>query len=859
MSADDPSASGPTPTPDGWSEETATAFIRELCPYPDLYDNQWDGIETIRAAGTEQGFSVIEGACGTGKTLMALAAGLSLVRDPGTRYERVMCLTSVKQQLRAFEDDITAINQGLADADGGDDVSDDEPVPDPVSGLTLVGKQDLCAYDAAEVDLPGDSGFYDSCESLTDTVSNMMTGNSQEQYQQLSKLLGTAEADPNAPEGAGRAPLSTAEWEAPHQTAVPTVPNREDPPAFCPFYARSVEASMDDSDTRGVLGGGLRVDGMLTAPDIRRRGARDGLCPHAAMRESLDDAEVLIGNYLHAFDPLTRERMTDDVIGPETFLVIDEAHTLVSRVRDLLSDDLALQTVEKAIGELLPSEDSRDEHDLSSGLRAATNHTEMQASIDTRAVKRLGRFLQDLQQFIESEALRALEDESSSWRDNPDSVAPSDVDDPDQRTVESPLGAPDEDKLDRLSWWFRREGYADTLDELLAIAGNIADILVELYDTTGSLGKQSPALETVRRVLARWDRFDNVRYYRTIGLTRRQYDRDYDLAWRESFAPKLRLHNCIPREALARQFDHYGGGVLMSATLAPLEEYRREVGIETLIEEDNRPVSQGVYGLSFPEENRLSLSVDLPKFTYGNRDGYDPANPPRTAGFNDCRRKYATALADAVREIPGNVLVAAPSYAEGEWVKQALTEAGIEKPVLTDESSSAEATDELKERFFHGDSKVLMTSLRGTLTEGVDYDGDRLAGVIVLGVPIRPTNGDYPTAIEHAYKGAFGSDGWDLAFGVPAVRKARQAIGRVIRGADEVGVRLYFDERYTGNAGWSDVTEHLPEYERREFQAVSRHALSGRLETFWSHGDPMNDDSTSGGDTPGSDALSEFM
>ena len=55
------------------------------------------------------------------------------------------------------------------------------------------------------------------------------------------------------------------------------------------------------------------------------------------------------------------------------------------------------------------------------------------------------------------------------------------------------------------------------------------------------------------------------------------------------------------------------------------------------------------------------------------------------------------------------------------------------------------------------------------------------------------------------------------------------------------------------------MTEHLPEYERREFQTVGRHDLSDRLEAFWSGDGTGDDDTTSGGDTPDRDALSEFM
>lgn len=835
--SDAPSSSGPGERTTGWSDAEMATFIDDLSPYPALYDDQRDGIKTVREAGLNDGYAVIEGACGTGKTLMAVLGGLSLIRDDATQYERIICLTSVKQQLRAFENDVAAINEALR-------ASDDHGPSEIVSGLTMVGKQDLCAYDAAGVELPGESGFYDSCESLRDTVSTaIQTESGQEKYQVLSRLLSSARAD-SAVDGTDEetasarvdAPLATDEWTAPHQRAVPTVPDED--ARFCPFYAGSIEAGMEDSERRMNRGGGLALDGMLTPPAVRQRAADAGLCPHVAMRESLEDAEIIVGNYLHAFDPLTVERMTSDIIGPETFLVIDEAHTLVSRVRDLLSDELALKTIIEAIGEILPGEHRRDEYDIAAPLRAASDHSELQAMVDTDAVRRLGEFLKDLRTFVESEALRVLEEESSVWHDQPETVAPADVEDPDRRTVEKPLGASDEDKTDRLTWWLKREGYADELDELLSIAGNLADIHKELYDVTGTLGKQSPSLDTVYRLLQRWDQTDNVQYYRTVALTRRQYTRNKDLAWREEFTVSLRLHNCIPRDALANRFDQYGGGVLMSATLAPLEEYRREVGIEYLRREAGRPVYQEVYGLSFPEENRLSLAVDLPKFTYGNRDSYDPDNPPATAGFNECRAAYGNALADAVGGIPGNVLIAAPSYAEGEWVQQVLEDADVDRPILVDESSSDEATEKLKDRFFAGEAKVLITSLRGTLTEGVDYDGDRLAGVIVLGVPIRPTNGDYPTAIEHAYKGAFGDDGWDLAFGVPAVRKARQAIGRVIRGSEEVGVRLYFDERYTGQAGWSDVTEHLPDYEREEFEPVSAGRLSSQLEAFWSDDEP---------------------
>jgi DNA excision repair protein ERCC-2 len=151
--------------------------------------------------------------------------------------------------------------------------------------------------------------------------------------------------------------------------------------------------------------------------------------------------------------------------------------------------------------------------------------------------------------------------------------------------------------------------------------------------------------------------------------------------------------------------------------------------------------------------------------------------------------------------------------------------------VLLDESSDDGATEALKSDFFAGDGKVLVTSLRGTLTEGVDYQGDRLAAAVVCGVPIVNTSSPRTKAVRTAYDRTFG-DGFETALLVPAVRKARQALGRVIRGPDEVGIRAFVDRRYARD-GWDSVREYLPEAEREEFSPVSTDMLSFGVDRFW--------------------------
>ncbi|MFW5903561.1 MAG: helicase C-terminal domain-containing protein, partial [Halolamina sp.] len=297
------------------------------------------------------------------------------------------------------------------------------------------------------------------------------------------------------------------------------------------------------------------------------------------------------------------------------------------------------------------------------------------------------------------------------------------------------------------------------------------------------------------------------------------------------------LHNCVPGDAIGDRLAEFGGGVLMSATLAPLDVFAEVTGLRHLEREAGRPISERTYGLHFPVENRESFAVAAPKFTYDNRgppasrmvDGDPGGGDERTPGEeNETRRVYA----DAIRHVagsPGNVLVGMPSYSEAEWAAAVLRESDVGKRVLLDESSADDVTEDLKAEFFDGDPKVLVTSLRGTLTEGVDYRGDRLRAAIVCGVPIVNTASPRTRAVRTAYDEEFG-DGFEYALTIPAVRKARQAVGRVIRGPHEVGVRVLVDERYARD-GWDSVREYVPESE--SFQAVSPDMLSLGLDRFW--------------------------
>ncbi|MDS0292938.1 ATP-dependent DNA helicase [Halogeometricum luteum] len=779
--------------------------------HPEPYPEQADGIDAAVDAAEDGGFLVVEGACGTGKTMLALTAGIDRVRDPDSDYERVLVLTSVKQQLRQFEQDLRTINDNLPDD------------WNPVSALTLVGKADVCPYSRENVAAIDDSTVYDRCEGLRERTRNLVGDGGLTSTGKLVKEARAAQTgllDSGSTTGPDY--LETAGEPTPY---LPETSEYEDT-EYCPFYATFLDDLPEDGDPIEAVPFDVTESGLIDTEELVRLSAGYGTCPHSVMGAVLPHVEVVVGNYYHAFDPTTTGSFTGALLDESTFVVCDEAHMLEPRVRELVSDGVGDATLRDAENELTrviqPVEfdgDGRESED------AELVRGELEESdVTLRELKETRDFVRDLREELDRRVTAHLDKELPDWRADLTRLDDDEI----------PLRDPEEPAEDELTAWADEAGYdegtwvrAETVGAVAARVLNSA----EEEDTR----RAAPG---VGRTLANWARADHAGYFREIELDRTWDESEREDSWRRAYNAHLALHNCIPGDAIAERLGEFGGGVLMSATLAPLDVFREVTGLNAL-ESDDRPIAERTYGLAFPEENRASFAVDAPKFTYGNRGPPGEENPTRRAHVDACAE---------IARSPGNVLVGMPSYAEAEWMAGEL-ESRLSKTVLLDEASDDGATERLKADFFGGEEKVLVTSLRGTLTEGVDYRGDRLAAAVVCGVPIINTSSPRTRAVKTAYDREFGSgpasgasgsmrggtsrSGFEAALTVPAVRKARQAIGRVIRGPEEVGVRAFVDARYARDS-WDGVREYFPEEEREEFSPVSPDMLRLGVDRFWS-------------------------
>ncbi len=353
------------------------------------------------------------------------------------------------------------------------------------------------------------------------------------------------------------------------------------------------------------------------------------------------------------------------------------------------------------------------------------------------------------------------------------------------------------------------QGIDDDLDTALALGGDLDEEYEEAYrEGETATRTECQTLQAASFVSAWMDEGDSRGLYPVVAVSR-------DAGTDEVYG-RAELYTCLPRTVTGELFEEVASTVLMSATLQPFDVTEDVLGIE-------EPVTMA-YGLGFPEEHRRTYAVETPALFASDRD--DPAVVGEVSGT----------VGDAVRLTPGNTLAFFPNYAEAAKYAERLGGELEGTTIYLDEPGVA--AEDLRKRFVADDDALLCTSLWGTLAEGVSFDGEDARTVLVVGVPY-PHLDDRAEAVQDAYDEAFeGTDtGWRYAVEIPTVRKTRQALGRVIRSPEEVGVRALLDRRYSRRAksdlGKYSVNGTFPHEEREELIDIAPDKLKFAMLNFY--------------------------
>jgi DNA excision repair protein ERCC-2 len=531
---------------------------------------------------------------------------------------------------------------------------------------------------------------------------------------------------------------------------------------------------------------------VRTPEEIYEYAERENLCGYELLKDGMENMDLVVCNYHHLLDPTIREqffrwlgRDPEDVVA-----VFDEAHNIEGAAREHATRTLTETTIDSALDELDDADDPRagQAKNVVSAFRRALVET-YDGKLEFGDTERVGEDWEDL-------AIANSEGRDDLTLAFLDAYTGQGID----ADVEAALalGA----ALDREYDQAYRNGETQVRRECQTLQ---TARFVESWLADG--GEQAEGLRTSEDERSESDGASGGRH--PVVSVRQGPEGVYGRA--ESFAS-------IPREVTEPLFADLHASVLMSATLRPFSVLEDVLGL-------SNPETMA-YGLTFPAERRRTFAVDTPALFASERDD---------AGVQE---SIASTLRDAIRFTPGNSLLFFPSYAEAERYHDLVASATGATTYLDEPGESVES---LRESFAADDHGALFTSLWGTLTEGVSFDGDDAHSVVVVGVPY-PHLDDRLQAVEDAYDAAFDDgSGWEYAVEIPTIRKTRQALGRVLRSPEEIGVRALLDARYTQRGreemGKYSVRGTFPVEERAELIDVAPEKLRYALLNFYTDHD----------------------
>jgi DNA excision repair protein ERCC-2 len=562
-------------------------------------------------------------------------------------------------------------------------------------------------------------------------------------------------------------------------------------PAACPrargYYDRS-KAAM-----REAL---VRED--ITRPVLEAIGEEHQVCPYELSLDLSSWVDVVVCDYNYVFDPKVylRRHFTDEP-GEYAFLV-DEAHNLVDRAREMFSADLDTREIEEVRHTLKQAVPrcARALSKLSSAIRKLANPASPSADPDepsdpttelalfAPAPIREGERPREPKHLHAAAQFRAREDarppglavlhSPNTSREFPDSLT-------------QPLEA----ALKEAEAWLARNEPADFRERLLELFFRLhsfqrtAELCDERYVTItdhGFQGRSKPS-GGARAVPAR-----SADKHRRCPEEKEIQEQWWPLRAGTARGPaepnavlpgatvRVRLF-CLDPSFLLRQALARGkAAIFFSATLMPIDYYRALLGGS---EED--PLLQ--LPSPFPPQHLAVLVQDRIRTHFKARAESLP--------------DVVQAIASLVEGRRGNYIAYFPSYQYLTAVQEQFHTQHPSVPILVQRPGMSEPEREAFLTAFdadHGETLVGFAVMGGVFGEGIDLVGDRLIGAIIVGVGL-PQLCVERDLIRDYFKGK-SKAGFDYAYTFPGMNRVLQATGRVIRSETDRGVVLLIDARF---------------------------------------------------------------
>lgn len=291
---------------------------------------------------------------------------------------------------------------------------------------------------------------------------------------------------------------------------------------------------------------------------------------------------------------------------------------------------------------------------------------------------------------------------------------------------------------------------------------------------------------------------------------------------------KVKLLCVDPSENLANCMSKAKSTILFSATLLPIQYYKRLLGGDVSDFE--------IYAHSIFDDKKCGRLI-----------ASDVSSKYSRRGDNEYR-KIASYINDIVTSKSGNYLIFFPSRVfmddvgmifEKEYYDEDTQEILVQQEIMTEEDR-----EDFLSRFTPGNdidlSKMINMEIEveksksilgfcvmgGIFSEGIDLKYDSLIGVIIVGTGI-PLVCNEREIIKSYFDGT-NDDGFDYAYRYPGMNKVLQAAGRVIRSENDRGIVALLDERFLQRS----YTELFPR-EWKDIKVVSTGSVKTAVNALW--------------------------
>ncbi|MBC7371251.1 MAG: ATP-dependent DNA helicase [Bdellovibrionaceae bacterium] len=335
-------------------------------------------------------------------------------------------------------------------------------------------------------------------------------------------------------------------------------------------------------------------------------------------------------------------------------------------------------------------------------------------------------------------------------------------------------------------------------EPFIALEKKIRDFTQDYLESDAEIQPQDPVLKLSNT----WSDFVAATIYVSPAFFQ-TYQKNY-------FGEVLKITCCDASWHLREVYKLFKNVAAFSATLKPFDYYQSLMGFSP----DKTKALE--FTSPFPKANRKLMII------------------PQISTKLNSRSTSAPKIAEVIHRVagvkPGNYIALFPSFDFVQLVRQHINLPDYQILQQSREMKATTIQSYLNELKTSAKPTLLLGVQGGVFSEGVDYVGNMLIGAFIVG-PALPSFDFEREQVKIYYDSQYGiENGFDYTYVYPAMAKAVQSAGRVIRSEKDHGIIVLMDPRFLQNS----YAQSMPEgwFENSPQELVSQSIVQD-VQNFW--------------------------